>query len=493
MREGGRVSRWAGEMEFEFIDGDEAEGGAFVATEKVVQFLRTHLAKGEVPAAVRLYEDSGANCAEALLNEAQSASSSWQRSLAEMFAQARDFKRAGQAYGIARELENAALFLEKGQDFEAAGAAYETMGNLPKAAMAFERAGKIEKATRLYEQAGPSDALAECLARQARYIGAAGIFRQLGNTRNEVDMLRLVPMHSEARVPAVIRLAELLEQFSRGDQAVGLLIDTIRQCEHAREHQPLYMTLAQLLEALGRPVEAAKVRERINNLLTGHVASTPAELPASTPAAAPVVAGALVPEVVTGAAVPEVVTGAPVAAPAPAPIAFAAEATGPTDPFANLKDPFDESGGDESSAADGYAHLKSIPIFAELDLGDMRDLYRACHEATIPAGATIIEQGVPGPGLVVVVQGRVAIHRVESNGQTTELAQLGAGNYVGEISLVDDAPTSARVVATENVSALIVPRDRFHSFLVGRDVAAMRMFRLFTRTLADRLRQANQR
>ena len=58
-------------MEFEFVDGNE--GGAFVATEKVVQFLRAHLAKNEVAAAVRLYEDSGAGCADALLDETKSA------------------------------------------------------------------------------------------------------------------------------------------------------------------------------------------------------------------------------------------------------------------------------------------------------------------------------------------------------------------------------------------------------------------------------------
>ena len=181
-----------------------------------------------------------------------------------MFANARDFRRAGLAYDIARDLEKAALYLVKGQDFAAAAAIYERNGNLAQAAQAYERAGDIERASTLYEQGGPSDAFAECLARQGRYLGAAGIFRQLGNTRAEVEMLRLVPMTSEARVPAVLRLAELLEQFHRADQAVGMIVDTIRQSEHAREHQPLYNLLARLLDGLGKPLEAAKVRERMS-------------------------------------------------------------------------------------------------------------------------------------------------------------------------------------------------------------------------------------
>lgn len=473
------MARWAGEMEFEFIEGADDGGGSFVATAKVVQFLRNHLARGEVDHAARLYEDTGAAVAPELVTEARSASSTFQKALAEMFVKARDFLNAAQVFEIGRALDQAALYFEQATDFASAARCYEASGDLARAAAALERAGRVDEAVERYQRLGPSDAFAECLARQQRYNDAAGMYRQVGNIRGEIEMLRLVPVTSPARVPAVLRLAELLEQYGHPDQAVGLLVDTVRTCEHARMHQPLYMTLARILEALGRVHEAAQVRGRIQNLL-GAGAPEEAQVALAAAASAP------------AAVAPDAVLLAP--EPAPAPVAVAAVPAGatPSDPFANLVDPFDASAKGEASGRDGYGHLKNIPIFAELALDDMRDLYRACDEVVYPAGGTIIEQGVHGQGLFVIVHGNVKVLRVDGGG-ATELASLGPGAYVGEISLVDDAPTSARVVTATEVRALFISRERFHQYLYGHEVAALRIYRLFTRTLAERLRQANVR
>ncbi len=76
---------------------------------------------------------------------------------------------------------------------------------------------------------------------------------------------------------------------------------------------------------------------------------------------------------------------------------------------------------------------------------------------------------------------------------TVELARLGPGSYVGELSLLDAAPTSARVVAVGAVFALFISGDRFGQFIMNHDEAARRVFHLFARTLAERLRTANLR
>jgi|GEM_PF-315584 len=488
------MTRWAGEMEFEFIDEGGEGGGSFVATDKLVQFLRSHLAKGEIEFAVRLYEDAGAAVGASLIEEAKTASSTSQKHLAEMFQGARDFKSAAQVYEIARQHELAGQLYEQAQDFASAAHCFEALGNYVRAGQAYERAGQMPQARANYEKAGPSDALAECLARQNHFLDAAGIYKQLGNLRGEIDMLRLVPVHHDARVPAVMRLSELLVQFGHPDQAVGLLVDTVRQCEAANKHQPLYMTLARILESLGRLQEAQQVRERISNILGGDNMQERKQLTEE--------AGVRPAPLDLGTAAPASTTTPPAAAPAPAPDVVTADRKeySSADPFDSLSDPFSKGGGDQTAAEPGlpavdsaYTHLKKIPIFAELDLQDMKDLYRICQQVQYQPGATLIEQGQAGAGLLVVVNGGVRVQGVQADGSTKELAQLGPGNYVGEISLIDDAPTSARVVAEGEVAALFISRDRFHQFLYGRDVAAMRIFRLFTRTLAERLRQSNLR
>jgi CRP/FNR family cyclic AMP-dependent transcriptional regulator len=468
-------------MEFEFIEGQ----GNFVATDKVLVFLRQHLARGEVQLAARLYEDSGANCASDLLREAQSASSTTQKALAEMFLVARDFKHAAVVFELARGLERAAQLYEQGLDFENAARVYERIGDPLRAAVCLERAGKIDRAIELYKKAGPSQGLAEALARQGHYFDAAAIYRHIFNLKAEIEMLRLVPANSENRVTAVLRLCELLEQYNYPDQAVGLLIETIRTVDAARFHQAMYSQLARLLEGMGRMAEAQQVRGRMQNFLTaGTASSTPSATSTSTSSApsppSPSAPSALAPAPL-----------APSVGPAPALTPVSVEKG--RDPFATLVDPFSKGGqGAASTGGDAYAHLKAIPIFAELAAQDMRELYRACDDVSFVDKAVVIEQGVPGPGLFVIVQGHVRVLRGDAMG-VTELARLGPGSYVGELSLIDAAPTSARVVADGSVLGLRISRERFQQYLLNHETAAFRIFQLFARTLAERLRNANLR
>jgi CRP/FNR family cyclic AMP-dependent transcriptional regulator len=465
------MSRWAGEMEFEFIEGKDN----FVATDKVVTFLRNHLAKGEVQLAARLYEDTGANCAPDLLREAQSASSNTQKALAEMFLVARDFKHAAVVFELARQLERAAQLYEQGLDFDNAARAYEGIGDHLRAAVCLERAGKVDRAVELYKKAGPSQALAEALARQAHYYDAAAIYRHIFNLKAEIEMLRLVPATAENRVPAVLRLAELLEQYNYPDQAVGLLVETIRTVEAARFHQTMYSQLARLLDVMGRTAEAAQVRARMQNLLAAPDGTQP--VTPSTPGPAPHA------------------NAVPVVKPAAMPASTVGPATLPPttrDPFSALVDPFSGKQGTPQPHNDAYTFLKGIPIFAELRAEDMRDLYRACEEVTFGPGDVVVEQGVPGRGLFVIVQGDVRVVRQDA-GAVTELARLGPGTYVGELSLLDAAPTSARVVGVGAVFALFISSERFGQFIMNHDEAARRVFHLFARTLAERLRTANVR
>ena len=498
----------SGEMEFEFVQGKDS----FVATDKVVTFLRNHLAKGEVQVAARLYEDSGSTCAPELLREAQSASSTTQKAIAEMFVLARDFKSAGAVFELSRVLDRAAHFYEQGMELESAARCYEKCADLPRAGACLERAGKVEQAVALYKKAGPSQALAEALCRQGHYFDAASVYRAVFNLKAEIEMLRLVPMQQESRVPATLRLAELLDQYNYPDQAVGLLIETVKGCEHARLHQPMYMLLVRILEKMGRTAEAAQVRARVQNLLTagsgppgasvampGPPPSNPANVATQTapsavrapaPAAAPpaglptFTATPLAPALTLGAAPVPVAAGAPVAPASPA--------QAPRDPFGSIVNPVTGQQGLGSTGGEAYAHLKAIPIFAELGAQDMRELYRSCDDLQFSNGETLIEQGVAGRGLFILVQGDVHVLRVDG-GATKELARLAPGQWFGELSLLDESPTSARVVAQGAAFCLFISRARFLEYLATHPEAALRIYRLFSRTLADRLRDANAR
>lgn len=135
----------------------------------------------------------------------------------------------------------------------------------------------------------------------------------------------------------------------------------------------------------------------------------------------------------------------------------------------------------------GYGFLKAIPIFGELSLDDMKDLYRVAQQVTIAAGATVLEKGTLASGLFVLMEGTVDVFS-GPEADARQLNSLGPGTYLGEISLVSDGPTSAHVRARTAVRALRITRAGFQHYLDTHEAAALRIYRLFTQNLAARVR-----
>lgn len=140
---------------------------------------------------------------------------------------------------------------------------------------------------------------------------------------------------------------------------------------------------------------------------------------------------------------------------------------------------------------EGYQALKKLPIFEDLTLDEMRAFYLITDQVEYKAGDIIIEQGRPGEGLIICREGSLSVSKLGPEGDEVTLATLPAGSYVGEMALIDDAPTSARVTANEDVKAIRIQKQRFEQFLFSNDRVAIRIYRTFIKTLSQRLRQQN--
>lgn len=135
--------------------------------------------------------------------------------------------------------------------------------------------------------------------------------------------------------------------------------------------------------------------------------------------------------------------------------------------------------------------LKQVQFFDEMPAADLRAIAGVAEAATYEAGQTIITEGEPSEGLYVVVSGRVAVQhrqRAEVERTLTELASLGPREYFGEMSLFDEAPGSADVVALVPTQVLVVRRAPLFALIERQPALAMDLFRVLSR----RLRQANE-
>ena len=132
------------------------------------------------------------------------------------------------------------------------------------------------------------------------------------------------------------------------------------------------------------------------------------------------------------------------------------------------------------SEADRFEQLRTVPLFA--GLSDER-LHRVTEAATpfeVEHGYVLAEHGQPGSGMFVILDGMV-----EVDVPNHEPLTLGPGEFVGELSLLTDAPRVARVRATTLVRGLAIGRTVFTELLHDEPGIAVAMLPVLARRLVE--------
>lgn len=105
------------------------------------------------------------------------------------------------------------------------------------------------------------------------------------------------------------------------------------------------------------------------------------------------------------------------------------------------------------------------PLFRPLSKRDRRALMAMFKSKKVHAQDILIEEGVPGRGLFLILRGEVQVTKEEA-GQALDVAILRGGHVFGEISLLHDAPTTASVLAKSAGEVLFLSKDDFNEMLV---------------------------
>jgi CRP-like cAMP-binding protein len=111
--------------------------------------------------------------------------------------------------------------------------------------------------------------------------------------------------------------------------------------------------------------------------------------------------------------------------------------------------------------------LTRAPLFARLESRQLHRLAELCVPRSYEAGEEIVVEGSTGLGLFVITGGRVEVSRGSGDDKVV-FAELGNGDLLGEMSLVDDQPRSATVRTLEPTTCLLITRGSFQS-LVDRE------------------------
>lgn len=105
--------------------------------------------------------------------------------------------------------------------------------------------------------------------------------------------------------------------------------------------------------------------------------------------------------------------------------------------------------------------LATVPLFSRLDPGELARFAEVTREKHYPKASVILFEDDPGDSLYIVREGRVKVVLVGEDGREVILGMLGVGEHFGELSLIDDQPRSAHVIAMEDSLLLVLRRDDF--------------------------------
>jgi len=109
--------------------------------------------------------------------------------------------------------------------------------------------------------------------------------------------------------------------------------------------------------------------------------------------------------------------------------------------------------------------LAKCPLFANASGETLRDVAGALRRRRFRRNEVIFHQGDPGDSLHIVAVGAVKIVLPSSEGEEAIIATLRAGDFFGELSLLDGAPRSATATALEPAETLVLPRGIFMQLL----------------------------
>ncbi len=124
--------------------------------------------------------------------------------------------------------------------------------------------------------------------------------------------------------------------------------------------------------------------------------------------------------------------------------------------------------------------LSRVPLFAQSSHKELEFLASRTDEVDLNAGHTLIKQGSPSDSFYVLLEGEATV-----NVDGKERPSLRAGDFFGEISMLDRGPATATVVTTTPARAMVMSHAQFRDAIKGSDS----LLSTVIAAAADRLRR----
>jgi CRP/FNR family cyclic AMP-dependent transcriptional regulator len=132
--------------------------------------------------------------------------------------------------------------------------------------------------------------------------------------------------------------------------------------------------------------------------------------------------------------------------------------------------------------------LRHVPLFESLDDKAAKELCELLEPLDCKAKTVLFRGGDAGDAMYLIERGKVRICVRARDGHEVTLAELGRGDFFGEMALLDGQLRSADAVVAEDARLALLSREHFLSFMRGSPDVALEMLT----ALANRLRHTDE-
>jgi CRP/FNR family transcriptional regulator, cyclic AMP receptor protein len=133
--------------------------------------------------------------------------------------------------------------------------------------------------------------------------------------------------------------------------------------------------------------------------------------------------------------------------------------------------------------------IRRVPLFAMLTAQQAEGVAEAVVKRRFKRGELVVEQGKKSNALFIILTGRARVLTADSKGREVILANMQPGDYIGEMSLIDNEPHSASVRAEVQTDVLMLGRLEFARCLPENTSMAYAVMK----GLVQRLRSADRK
>lgn len=145
-----------------------------------------------------------------------------------------------------------------------------------------------------------------------------------------------------------------------------------------------------------------------------------------------------------------------------------------------------------SNETNAAGNLQAMSLFAEFTDDEVQAFLELAERVIVKPGDKIVRQDAMGDCMFVLLKGQASVIHTK-DGKQFELAVLNAGDFFGELALVDEGPRSADVEAVEECTLLRIPQSLVRALAGVYPSAAFKLLIGVGRVLVSRLRKGNQK